>query len=108
VITTVPVLVAARSLLFHVGNLAVRRDFPVVAGDAAAAERRETKETNQTHHADPHPGIEQFLYRRGTCGGCAISHADRRGDRRFSENFQSSRHVESAAGNHQTADRLAG
>jgi len=58
------VLAAPRALLFDVGNLPVRRDFPVVASDAAAAERREAEETNKTHHGDPPTDLEQFLYRR--------------------------------------------
>ena len=58
------VLTARRALLFDVGNLPVRRDFPVVACDAAAAERREAEETNKTHHGDPPTDLEQFLYRR--------------------------------------------
>ncbi len=58
------VLAARRALLFDVGNLPVRRDFPVVARDAAAPERREAEETNKTHHGDPPTDPQQFLYRR--------------------------------------------
>jgi len=58
------VLTAGRALLFDVGNLPVRRDFPVVARDAATPERREAEETNKTHHGDPPTDLEQFLYRR--------------------------------------------
>ena len=63
-IAAMRVLAAGRALLFHVGYLPVRGDFPVVAGNAAAAERRETEETNKTHHGDPPTDVEQFLYRR--------------------------------------------
>ena len=62
-IAAMRVLAARRALLFDVGNLPVRRDFPVVASDAAAAERREAEETNKTHHGDPPTDLEQFLYR---------------------------------------------
>ena len=58
------VLAARRALLLYVGNLPVRRDFPVVARDAATPERREAEETNKTHHGDPPTDLEQFLYRR--------------------------------------------
>ena len=63
-IAAMRVLAARGALLFDVGNLPVRRDFPVVASDAAAAERREAEETNETHHGDPPTDLEQFLYRR--------------------------------------------
>ena len=62
-IAAMRVLAARRALLFDVGNLPARRHFPIVARDAAAAERRETEETNKTHHGDPPINIEQFLYR---------------------------------------------
>lgn len=57
------VLAARRALLFYVGNLAVRGHFTVAAGNAAAAERREAEKSNETHHGDPPPDVEQFLYR---------------------------------------------
>ena len=63
-IAAMRVLAARGALLFDVSNLPVRRDFPVVAGNAAATERREAEEPNKTHHGDPPTDIEQFLYRR--------------------------------------------
>ena len=65
VIAPVRVMRAGRALFLDVGNLAVRGDFAVPTGDAAAGERREPEETNKTHHANPRLDIEQFLYRRG-------------------------------------------
>jgi hypothetical protein len=46
VIAAVTVLIAGRSFFFYVGNLAVRGHFAIVAGDAAAGERRESEETD--------------------------------------------------------------
>lgn len=52
-IAAMRVLRAARALLLYVRNLPVRRHFPIVAGDAAATERRESEKTNETHHVPP-------------------------------------------------------
>ena len=51
------VLAAGRALLFDIGNLPVCCDFTVVARDAATTERRETQETDKTHHVDPQPTL---------------------------------------------------
>jgi hypothetical protein len=63
VIAAMCVLAARRAFLFYVGNLAIRGHFTVAAGHAAAAERREAEKSNETHHGDPPPDVEQFLYR---------------------------------------------
>ena len=43
-------VVAARALLLDVSHLSIGGDLAVVAGDAATCQRRETQESNQTHH----------------------------------------------------------
>lgn len=43
-------MLAAGTLLFHVSNLAVGRDFAVVTSDASAAKGCESEKTYQTHH----------------------------------------------------------
>ncbi len=53
VVAAVRVLAATRALLLDVGDLTVGSDFPVVAGDAAAPERGESEETDETHHVTP-------------------------------------------------------
>jgi len=67
VIASVRLVRARRALFFDVGNLTICCDFPVTAGHASATERRETKKTDQTHHADPRADTEQLLYRRDRC-----------------------------------------
>ena len=52
-IAPVTVLAAGRALFLHVGDLAIRGHFPIVASDAAAGKRRKPEETNQTHHVTP-------------------------------------------------------
>lgn len=44
------VVLAAGALFLDVGNLAIGRDFPVMAGDASASERGETEQTDKAHH----------------------------------------------------------
>ena len=44
------VVLARGALFLHVRHFAVGRNLAIVAGDTAAAERREPEETNQTHH----------------------------------------------------------
>ncbi len=67
VIPSMRLVRAGRALLFDVSNLTVCGHFPVAARDATATERREAEKTDQTHHADPHTDVEQFLYRRARC-----------------------------------------
>jgi hypothetical protein len=50
VIPAVRLVLAAETFLFDVSDFAVRRDFAIVACDAAAAERRESEEANKAHH----------------------------------------------------------
>ena len=56
------VLDAGRPFFFDVGDLAVRREFPVTASHAAAVERGESEETNETAHVTPRDHAEQFPY----------------------------------------------
>src|SRR6185503_17839731 len=79
---------ARRALLFDVGNLTVCCDFPVPAGHASATERRETEKTDQTHHADPRPDTEQFLYRRVCCRLQLLLNTVGRGSRLISACFR--------------------
>ena len=54
---------AGGSLFLDVRDLAVRTDFAVAPGDAAASERCESKQANKTHHDSPRAAVEQFPYR---------------------------------------------
>jgi hypothetical protein len=50
VVTAMRVMLASPSLLFDVSNLAVRRDFPIVARYAPTSKRCESEQTNKAHH----------------------------------------------------------
>jgi hypothetical protein len=60
VIPAMRMLRARRALFLDVGDLAIGGDFPVAARHAAAPERRESEETDKTHHANPHPTTSKF------------------------------------------------
>ena len=45
-VAAVRVMLTAAALLLNVGNLTVRRYFPIATGDASASESRESEEAN--------------------------------------------------------------
>jgi hypothetical protein len=46
VVAAVRVMLTAAAFLLNVGNLTVRRHFPIATGDASASESRESEEAN--------------------------------------------------------------
>ena len=53
VIASVPVVLAARTLLLDVGDFAIRGDLAIVTCHAPACECREPEEANKAHHVVP-------------------------------------------------------
>jgi hypothetical protein len=50
VITAVPMVSAGATFFFHVDDLPVSGNLPVLAGDAPTGESREADKANETHH----------------------------------------------------------